>query len=311
MRTWNLIVRFFISLLLILFLLWKIDFQPVFELLKDISILGIILSFLFYLLTYVIITSRWYFILKYQGLDVHFPKLFSLYMVGFFFNNFVPSGIGGDVFRCIYISRGTKKGELFTASVITERLLGLIATLLIAIIFIPFSEFPSNIKYSVLLLSIGLIIVILLPILPYTNIIFRKICRIIPGNKIRNFTEQTIHSLSLFKSEALLYGFVFSILYQTGLITFFYFVGLSLGLNVSIINYLAFLPIVWIIGLIPISINAIGIREAGFAGMFAALGLDSSIGFSNSLIGFVISVIASLPGGIFFILMGKGKDETG
>ncbi len=309
MRNKSLIIRLVISSVLIIVLLYRIDINQILIVLKTASPVGLAAAFLFYLFTYVVIAARWASILYFQGHHFKFTRLFSYYLIGFFFNNFVPTGIGGDVVRCIYISKGSKAPEFFTSSVIVERILGLIATTLIAVLALPFSDFPVNIRWAVVVIGICIWALFFILISPTGNRQIKRLTSIIPGKKIKEFAGEVIHSFSLFRAISLLVGFILSLAYQVSLILYFYLVGQALHIDLSVWNYLAFLPIVWIVGLLPITINAIGVREAGFSWMFSALGEDPSLGFSNSIIGFLLAVIASLCGGILFVWKGRFKSR--
>ncbi len=307
MRTRGLLIRILISVVLIAVLLSRIDGGRVFDILGSASPYRLITAFLFYLLTYFIITARWAVLLYFQGHRIPFFQLFSYYLIGFFFSNFIPTGIGGDVARCIYLSKGSSVPEFFTASVLVERLLGLVATTIIAVLSLPLSDFPTGTKWTVLALAISLWALFIILIIPRSNRLVRKITAIIPGKKVKGFADEVIHSFSLFRFQSLLFGFIFSLLYQFSLILFFFLVGRALNIELSLYNYLAFLPVIWIVGLLPLSINAIGVREAGFAWMFTALGKEPSSGFANSIVGFLIALVASLSGGLLFVLKGKLK----
>ena len=309
MRNRSFLIRFILSVILIVVLLLKVDLSKIYNILNSASLSGLLVAFLFYLMTYFIITARWASILYSQGYKFPFFRLFAYYLVGFFFSNFIPTGIGGDVARCIYLSKGSKTPEFLSASVLVERFLGLIATTLIASLALPFSDFLWTTKRLVFLLTLLLWLLFLILIIPKSNRFVRKVAMILPGRKIKSFTDELIHSFSLFKLRSFLCGFIFSLLYQGSLIFFFFLVGRALNVELSLWNYLAFLPVIWIIGLLPISINAIGIREAGFAWMFSSLGQAPSLGFANSIIGFLLAVIASLAGGILFIFKGKLKSN--
>jgi uncharacterized protein (TIRG00374 family) len=79
---------------------------------------------------------RWYLLLKPLGIETSFPRIVSLYYLGMYFNFFLPSAIGGDVFKVYYLNKETGRLSASTASVFLDRDVGmgglLIAATLVA-----------------------------------------------------------------------------------------------------------------------------------------------------------------------------------
>ncbi|MBN1755178.1 flippase-like domain-containing protein [bacterium] len=305
-----LIVKLLISALILLFLVYKLDLGLVMNLLRRISFSDILLLFFWYLLTVLVTSFRWGFLLRAKGLGISFINTVRIYLIGFFFNNFLPTGIGGDIARAYHISRISTKLKEAVASILVERLLGLVATLMIALLMLPFCAIDS--RFKILIIALNLLIWILglalsiqwsakLIILLITKIPFRK-----AGQKLGNLVE-AIH-LFRYNPGAILKAFFFSLLYQFTLIFYYFLVSDVLNIHVDLKLFLIFVPLIWVISLIPISLNALGVREAGFAFFFEQIGQPGSEGFIVSLLGFTIIVCASLIGGLLFLL-GKEKGK--
>jgi uncharacterized protein (TIRG00374 family) len=86
--------------------------------------------------------AKWHILLKSQGFHVSIWRLYALYMVGKFFNNFLPSNVGGDVVRGYELGKSIDSGADSMASVFMERFTGLI----VLIVFAVFS-FLSNLRF--------------------------------------------------------------------------------------------------------------------------------------------------------------------
>ena len=89
------------------------------------------------------------------------------------------------------------------------------------------------------------------------------------------------------------------------LYSIFYFIGLSVGINVSFFYFLLFMPLTTFVGQIPITINGLGTREAAMISLFGLLGIPGTKIFSMSLINLVINGI--LPSIIGMILILREK----
>jgi len=108
---------------------------------------------------------KWEKLLKIQDINVPFKQLYLYYLIGTFFNNFLPSTVGGDISRVIYLKRATNKITEITASIIMERFMGLLALIFLGLLSVMFNisfvlRFPI-IAYIILLL-ISLVIAVYL-----------------------------------------------------------------------------------------------------------------------------------------------------
>ncbi|HHS50955.1 MAG TPA: hypothetical protein ENN07_07560, partial [candidate division Zixibacteria bacterium] len=146
----------------------------------------------------------------------------------------------------------------------------------------------------------------------YENVL-RKILNILPfgiGEKIAEFVE----AVRFFRNDrkALLEGFFLSVLYQGSLIAFVYLIAVIAGVSeIPWSAFFVFVPLVWVISLIPISLNALGVREASFSYFFELWGASPAQGLLVSLIFFGTSVICGIFGGIIWAVSGnrqKAKD---
>jgi len=80
-----------------------------------------------------------------------------------------------------------------------------------------------------------------------------------------------------------------------------YLVGLSLGLEVSLEYYFLSVPIIWLVTMLPISINGIGVREGGFVLFFTAVGVSTADALLLSLLTFAQLLLIGLLGGVLFV----------
>jgi len=302
-------LRAIVSAAFIIFLLYKLDIESFILSARTISPVNLLIPFLFYWFTYFLAILRWAVILKFSNFPIPFSSLTRCYLIGFFFNNFVPTGIGGDILRVILSSKEHGGSEKIASSVVIERVLGFIATFLVGLLVSPFSHLGKSVKITLFLLTLASTALTLSFLTPPLKKALKALFSFIPFKVVRSYALSLLNTLYTFrhKRKSLLYGFIFSLLYQTALIYFYFLVGRILGIKgVSFIDYLTFLPIVWAIGVIPVSINAIGVREACFSYFFSKLGQSASLGMFNSLVGFFITVFSSLVGGILF-LFGKER----
>ncbi|MBI4838851.1 MAG: flippase-like domain-containing protein, partial [Nitrospirae bacterium] len=103
----------------------------------------------------------------------------------------------------------------------------------------------------------------------------------------------------------LLYGFIIQIIGITSV----YILSFSINLNLPIIYFFIFVPIINVAAAIPISVfGGSGVREAGFVILFGSIGVAKEDALSLSLLLFAIMCLISLIGGIEYLRVGKPKE---
>jgi uncharacterized membrane protein YbhN (UPF0104 family) len=127
LRRW---LRPLFGLGLLAFLLWRVDWQELTHIVSQASLGYVGVALLIELLNVLPRVLRWRALLLTQGTREPFLRLFSIYLVGSFFNNFLPSNVGGDSVRMLRLGQLTGQGADAVSSVLVERLCGLFAVLL-------------------------------------------------------------------------------------------------------------------------------------------------------------------------------------
>lgn len=137
---------------LLAFILTRINLSALIKSVSKCQSSYLLFSFLFVNLCMVVSALKWRPLLIVQGIRAPFTSLLSLYYIGLFANNFLPSGIGGDALRIYGAAKISDKTTEAAASVILERLLASLAlglTASLALLFVSFVSLPDGIKYQV------------------------------------------------------------------------------------------------------------------------------------------------------------------
>ena len=242
-----------------------------------------------------------------QGLDLSIKDFIYLTFIGYFFNNFFPTSIGGDVVKAHYASRKTNNKPGSYAAVITDRIIGFAGVISIAAVGIIFvgREFSSDrVLWIVGSLSLALIIVVsfLMGKRKFTgtpSIAFEK----------KPILKKAIDKLSKLYSAINAYRHKGALLFKTYLLALFmqaaavfsiYFFILSVGGDIDILRLLLIIPLVWAVSMLP-SLNGLGVREGAFVYFLKAdIGVDRA--FSVSFLWLGVMVLYSLIGGILHLV---------
>lgn len=294
--------RALVSACLLGFLLSRIDVDSLLSIGRRLSPWFFVMLPALFVCTTLLGSWRWRFLLACHGLRQSVARGAYLYLVGYFFNNFLPTSMGGDIMRGFESSKRIgNKGKVF-GSIVVERLLGLLAAITSALVFLPLSRAPRTLAGIVLILNAaswaGAIVLFALLRTSAPDVLLRKL----PGAAHRilvrildTLREFTRHPDLVFKS------FCVSFLYQASLVVLYWTCARLAGINaLAVQDYLVFIPVVWVIVLAPVSLNSLGVSEVSFSYFFALFGAPKEQGVMVSLMFLSTTMIASIIGGILW-----------
>ncbi|MGH2570356.1 MAG: lysylphosphatidylglycerol synthase transmembrane domain-containing protein [bacterium] len=254
---------------------------------------------------------RWQLLLRSQGRRIPILQLTGSYFVGLFFNMFLPSTIGGDVARATSAKRrgGGTLTENLTV-VLVERLIGLQATLALGGIA-AVTGVAGRIDPRLPFLLLGLLLLALAGLLLALNAAVRRlILRLAAGFPIefvRNTVGKMLAAFELFSRArgTLLANFALSLAFQFLLIVHFWLVQFAFRQAVPFSAYVAIVPVVFCVMMLPISINGLGVRESAFVWFLTRAGMDPASAAALSLSSFAIA----LAQGVFGSLVHLGRES--
>jgi len=273
-------------------------------------------AFLLYFVGLCIIATRWKLLLAVQGVSASFFTLVKSMLVAVFFNNFLPSTIGGDAMRA-YDTWKMGGGKTQSVSIIfIDRLLGIFTLFIFALLALLLTSidvsFISNVKVWILLaVAAGFIgIYILFFKAGVISQYLHQHDQSRPNMVIR-FLEKIFDVFAVYngKPGVLSTALMLSVLLQLNVIFHYYLLALSLGIDIPLQAMFIIIPVAIVVMMIPVSINAIGIREAIFVTMFAFYGVSNADALAFAWMSFVLITVLGLLGGIVFMLRSKPTME--
>ncbi len=296
-----------IVLLVLLFKFNKIDAQALIGDIKSANKLFLAIGLGAFFFNYVLGFLRWRMLIKASGIKIPLGRLISSFSGGIFFSIFLPSTIGGDLVRSVDLAGHTKKAKEVIATVFLDRLSGYIGLVLVVIpaIFLGRNFLADKVVYSSVFVIVVLLVIILLVL--FNNYVYCAISRFLTtpnSGKIREIIKdvhQEIHILGSHKRIIIL-NLAISFLLQVLSPLCVYFIGLALGIKISFIYFLIFLPIIGAITLLPIAIGGLGLREGLFVVYFAKAGVIKQLALAMSLLSFSFVVFYAAIGGIIYVL---------
>ncbi len=252
---------------------------------------------------------RWHLLLKVQGIRLPFWRVLQLFMVGVFFNVFLPGAVGGDVVKIYYLLKETK-GQQTAAflTVLMDRLLGLVALIAMTALLLgpryqAFLETPAT---RALLWTLLFIMANALGAIAFSIVVtacgwIDKLPARLPGRD--KLVEMSLaYGLYGRAWRTSLAGLAVSALAHGCFFTTFYFAARAFTESVTWLNMMAVMPIVAVITSLPISISGVGVREGLFEKLLGDLhGVPGDTAVLISLTGFLVIVLWSAAGGLMYL----------
>lgn len=300
------ILRVFFSLGLLAYLLYIADIGKILATLNKLNLGSILLAMLVFIWSVFLLALRWKLLTSSYGLRVNLSKLIIFYFIGFFFNNFLPTSIGGDLSRAYYLAQNSGDKSASIGTVFLERMIGLLSTLSLATVSLYWlTDYFHSRKIVYITISLCIMLAIFMAVVMSRRLYrrFNGLLSLITfyeiGDKISKVFD-TLHSYRN-KKGVLLGAYALSLLAQFSMIVMNYILVIALGLDQVSFGYLILVvPITFVIGLLP-SINGLGVRDTGYVLLLVRRGLEPSQILSLSFSVTIIPIIISFIGGAFFL----------
>ncbi len=263
---------------------------------------------LLYMAGQAISTLKWRILLAPVDLSTPYLRLLGFYFTGMFFNLFLPTIVGGDAVKALLLARETGAPARATMSVFMERNTGLCALLLIALV-------AAYLAPPVRLYGISLVTLTWLLAASYAaaNIVlfspqaYRIADRLIARSPLKSVRARaaSLYEAAIPYTRAmgvLISSILLSIVFQFVVIGVVFLTARALSLSIPLTAAAVFVPLVSLAGMVPVSVNGLGVREALYILLFGRIGIPAELAVSLALLYFAVTVIASLPGGLVYAL---------
>jgi uncharacterized protein (TIRG00374 family) len=256
-------------------------------------------------------TWRWRVLLQAQGWDTSLRSLSASYLVATFFNNFLPSNVGGDVIRIRDSSRLTGSKTAAVAVVAIDRILGLGALYLLALgAFVAADPAVRNLAGAKLVLPLLGAVFLVMALLFFRPGIARRIVARTPLHssewaKRRFEVVQAAVHVYRERVAAVWAAFAGSVALQALVIVYYFLVARALRIDLPLAACFLMVPLCILVQTVPISFNGWGVRESVFILYFGQIGLDRDSALAFSLVGASLVVLLSLSGAVVWTSRGR------
>lgn len=300
----GLVMRVALTAGLLALVLWRLDPARFLSRIAGSDPAWIAASFGVVLAAIAVSAFKWGAILAARSRSLPYARLLRHYFVGLFFNNVLPTTVGGDAVRAWETTRDTGEVPEAAGSVLSERLIAGVSLGVTALVGLAFVERTP----TLVALVIGFLAVDVALAAAFVAPRFAE--RVVRGLLVGRLagaagaTADTVRAVrgTLSDIPLVLRVAALSVVFQILVAGVNACIFRALGVPVTFGECIVYTPMIFTVTMVPISLSGLGVREAAYWYFFSQAGVDQAAAVTASLLFFVIVGLASLPGAPLFAL---------
>ena len=256
---------------------------------------------------------QWHLLLRAQRLAITYRQSLVFYLVGVFFNNVLLGNIGGDALRIYDIRRLTGETSGGMAATFLDRFVGLFTTCSLALAAYPLiaDARGPGLFSGLLVVWLGLLVLLAMGLSRRLGHSLERVSARVLPNRLHRLVSKLRMSIAVYRHQLPLLGAVLllSLAVQFMRILVYWTAGLAVGMQAGLIHFVCFQPVAAVVAALPISIGGLGVRENLLVELFSRVEVDGHLVLAMSLWGYLAGIVASLVGGIAFVLRRVGPAD--
>jgi hypothetical protein len=301
----NTIIRVLLTVVLLGWLLTKVDLASVGAILAQTRPVWLTLAIVANLVALLLAVWRWRVLLAGMGVPQRFGNLLRIVLVGTFFSMFLPSSVGGDIMKMVLIAPDARRREAAVSSVLMDRVVGMAVTILVgllAVLFLP-SVWGDTTIIGTLVVATGLFCLGVAAL--FSRTLFNLLGRLTPGFIWRRVGDKLLKAHQSIvdlrgRPDVLLGSATISGLRQVAICGSVFCAGQAFGIAASPVAYFAIIPITLAITVLPVAINGLGLQDNALILLLGTVGVSSAEALSLSIFIHAMRNLTGLVGGLVF-----------
>lgn len=254
------------------------------------------------LLSYLVLAFRWWGLLGILGVRIGFGESVRLTFLGLFFNSVIPGTVGGDLVKAYFAAKHTSRKAFVLASVVFDRVVGLLALTLLAGLMLAVVRFVDPASPGIERASIAVAVVGAVVAVAMLLIFSRRLRRMLHLQSIYRRLPYAHQVRAMGKALRIYSGRPGAIAWAVGMAFLVHvlwvgaigFLGVSLSLALPWHTYLLCIPLIYIIGAVPLTPGGVGLIEKLFVVFFAAVNPTQALALA--LLARLMPILWGLPG---------------
>jgi uncharacterized protein (TIRG00374 family) len=304
----------------IAYLVWKVDLGTTLDVLADTNLAWFALAVTIMVVTVPVLALRWGWLLASHAIHERVPWLTRAYFVAYTAGQVLPTSLGGDAVRVVETTRRHPgRATIVTGTVLLER--GLSGATTVALGAIGFLLSIGEYDVSAYLWLEGIFVFRTLvagflffarsarPLLRRTQPLFRRVRLEKP---IRHLYEGVHH----YRSHPGLIGKALSVTFvvQTVRILSIWASAKAVGIDLDPRIYYVFGPLLFLVMLVPFTLNGLAVREAFFVSFLGSVDVGADQAFAAGFLYFLLTLLLAFPGALIMLrdgLRSGARPEVG
>ena len=286
------------------YVIWKIDLVKTAQVIVDANPLYFFLALALMVVTIIPMAWRWQMLLGAKGVEERIPWLTRSYFVSYAAGQVLPTSIGGDAVRIFETARRHPgHGDTAAASVLLERAIGGAATLLLAAVGFLLAVGHYDVGPYLWIEAIFVVATIFLGFLLFAKRA-RPLLRLgkplLALVRLDRLAAQVYKAMHSYRDQArvLLTVGAITLGVQAARVLAIWLSGEAVGIDLSPRPYYVMGPLLFLVMLVPFTVNGLAVRESFFVSFLGNVGVDPDSAFAAGFLFFVVTVIMSLPGAV-------------
>lgn len=290
-------VRLFVSAAILAYLASRIDMAAAGRALVGVSVPHLLTVLGLVALDRSVMILRWVLLLRGSAIVIPARHAAEIFLVSAFVGSFLPAGIGGDVARAYGLSRVTTSGKDALASVVIDRVLGILSLLSMGLAGLMLWPSPWSRDWRVLT-GVALLTAFSVALFWSERLVEWLLPTRLVGGRIGGRLARTAEALSRYRGRGgtLLHVFAWSLFVQWLRITQAYTLALGLGIHLPFLYFLLVMPIGLFMLLLPVSISGFGLPQGVIVWLLQPMGVSDEHSLALSTLIVLTGLAGNLPG---------------
>jgi len=292
------------------YLIWKIDLGTTLDVLAETNLAWFAASVAIMGLTVPVLAARWGWLLRAQAIEERLTWMTRAYFVAYTAGQILPTSLGGDAVRIVETARRHPgRTAVVTGTVVLERGLGGAATVLLGAVGFALSIGHYDVSAYLWLEGVFVFGTLVLAFLffarsarPLLRRAQPRLERVRLARPLRAFYEGVHH----YRGRPRLLGAVLAVTLgvQAVRILAIWAAANAVGIDLDVRVYYVMGPLLFLVMLVPFTLNGLAVREAFFVSFLGSLGVGADQAFAAGFLFFLVTVALALPGGAIMIWEG-------
>jgi glycosyltransferase 2 family protein len=314
-RRLRVVLTLLVTGLCVAYLIWKIDLGRTVRVIADADPWYLLLALALMVVTIIPMAWRWQLLLRAKDVDDNMSWLTRAYFVSYAAGQILPTSVGGDAVRIYETARRHPgQGDTGAATVLLERAIGGAATLVLAAVGFLLAVGHYDVGAYLWIEAFFVVATIVFGFLLFSRRA-RPLLRLgrplLAFVRLDKLVARVYHAMHSYRDHVGVLFTVFAVTLgiQAIRVLAIWLSGEAVGIDLSPRPYYVMGPLLFLVMLIPFTVNGFAVRESFFVSFLGNLGVDPDQAFAAGFLFFVVTILMSAPGAV--ILAWEGARGTG